>query len=263
MEVDLVKCVEIGHVPPTPIVPTHGRDIVPTAYDSLLKHSSLYGTVFGYKQEQHGVRVQHVLPNPKTEYIQMSTSSKVELELHTETAFHPYKPDYLLLLCLRGDSNAPTTYAKVSRIVEMLDDDTLEILQQPLYATSLDDSFRTDGSPDATIIVSVLRKHDDFWEMTYDNYLMKGLTVEAQSALDALRTAASRSIEEVVLESGDLLVLNNKTVIHGRKPFQPRYDGTDRWLLRAMTKKNYPPLAHYDAGSFVITTTFNNGMAHA
>jgi L-asparagine oxygenase len=99
--------------------------------------------------------------------------------------------------------------------------------------------------------------------MTYDNYLMKGLTAEAQRALEALRTAASRSIEEVVLESGDLLVLNNKTVIHGRKPFQPRYDGTDRWLLRAMTKKTYPPLAHYDASSFVITTTFNNGMAHA
>ena len=39
---------------------------------------------------------------------QTSTSSSVELEFHTETAFHRHKPRYLLLLCLKGDPEART-----------------------------------------------------------------------------------------------------------------------------------------------------------
>ena len=263
MEIDLFRGVEIGQVPPTPLVPTHGRELIPTAYDSLFRRSSPYGTIFGYKQEQHGARIQHVLPNPKTEYGQISTSSKVELELHTEAAFHPYKPDYLMLLCLRGDRNAVTTYARVSRIVAMLDDDTIEVLQQPLYETSLDDSYRTDGSSDATVVVSILRRSGTSWVMTYDNYLMKGMTARSQRALETFRVAANRSVEEITLDAGDLLVLNNKTTIHGRTSFQARYDGTDRWLIRALTKKTYPPQSHLDMFSFTITTTFNNSNVYA
>ena len=32
------------------------------------------------------------------------------------------------------------------------------------------------------------------------------------------------------LESGDFCFLDNFRVVHGRKPFRARYDGTDRWL---------------------------------
>ncbi|QMU70179.1 hypothetical protein GXP74_20055 [Streptacidiphilus sp. P02-A3a] len=34
--------------------------------------------------------------------------------------------------------------------------------------------------------------------------------------------------EKVVLEPGDAIFLDNYRVVHGREPFQPRYDGTDR-----------------------------------
>jgi len=38
-----------------------------------------------------------------------------------------------------------------------------------------------------------------------------------------------------VLLSGDLLVLDNRRAAHARTTFRPRYDGSDRWLLRIMT----------------------------
>ena len=37
---------------------------------------------------------------------------------------------------------------------------------------------------------------------------------------------------EVVLRPGDVLFIDNYRVVHGRKPFKARYDGTDRWLKR-------------------------------
>lgn len=36
----------------------------------------------------------------------------------------------------------------------------------------------------------------------------------------------------VVLTPGDICFLDNYQVVHGRKPFQARFDGTDRWLRR-------------------------------
>jgi alpha-ketoglutarate-dependent taurine dioxygenase len=36
----------------------------------------------------------------------------------------------------------------------------------------------------------------------------------------------------VRLAAGDVLVVDNDVVVHGREPFRPRYDGTDRWLKR-------------------------------
>jgi alpha-ketoglutarate-dependent taurine dioxygenase len=36
----------------------------------------------------------------------------------------------------------------------------------------------------------------------------------------------------VTLAPGEVLVVDNDLVVHGRVPFQARYDGTDRWLKR-------------------------------
>ncbi len=36
----------------------------------------------------------------------------------------------------------------------------------------------------------------------------------------------------MALEPGDLLIIDNYRAVNGRKPFQARYDGRDRWLKR-------------------------------
>ena len=262
MEVELTQDFNVGYVPFTPAQPIQGRELVSVAYDGLVAHASRTGTVVGYKQEQNGEHIQHVLPNMKTEYGQISTSSKTELHLHTELAFHPYRPEFVYLLCLRGDPTAYTTYARLSRImdeIETYEEDLLETLQLPLYETSLDESFRTNGEEDSKFTLPILRKNNaNEWELTYDYSLMTGLTFEAQQALDTLNNIVIRCTEEVALESGDLLTIDNTQAVHGRRPFQPRYDGTDRWVLRCLTKRPIPAVGQFDHANSVITTTFNN-----
>jgi L-asparagine oxygenase len=55
------------------------------------------------------------------------------------------------------------------------------------------------------------------------------------------------------LETGDLLIIDNNKTIHGRKPFQPRYDGTDRWVQRMLIRKELPPKEQMN-GHIVITS---------
>jgi hypothetical protein len=40
----------------------------------------------------------------------------------------------------------------------------------------------------------------------------------------------------VPLRPGDLLIVDNDAVVHGRVAFRARYDGSDRWLKRVLVR---------------------------
>jgi L-asparagine oxygenase len=240
--VTITRGIDVGDVPRTPtkqwfnLTLTKPRRI-------LLEAASFYGFPIAFTQEQNGALIQNVYPAKNTETQQISSSSKVELGLHTETAFHRYKPTAVLLLCLRGDLNAVTTYADVTEIVRHLSPETLTILTKPMFTTSIDESFRTNGESDLEIVCSILKESQETptYEICYDEALMKGLNEQATNALGELKQAIDKSIQEITLDTGDLLVMDNTRVIHGRLPFKARYDGTDRWLQRVFAINQLPP----------------------
>jgi alpha-ketoglutarate-dependent taurine dioxygenase len=91
--------------------------------------------------------------------------------------------------------------------------------------------------------------------MVFDADLMVGLDVEADAALQALAAAVAANHVSVVLTPGDLLVIDNTMAVHGRSPFTPRFDGTDRWLQRTFVVADLAPSAGERRGR-VITTRF-------
>ena len=247
--------VGIGSVPKTPATPFPSSVNEQSSKESartLLHYAHQLGYPIAYAQEQNGQLIQNILPVHKTEAQQISTSSKVELALHTETAFHPYKPDYILLLCLRGDDKAATTYANVNDIVEMLSPEVIKALKQPWYKTAVDDSFRTHGEPQKEFILPILSEVNNQLTITYDNFFMRGINDIANLALAEMNAAIMKCTKEIVLKTGDLLVIDNSMVIHGRKPFQARYDGTDRWVQRMLVRKQMPPDDQID-GNVIVT----------
>lgn len=247
MAVKIIEDVEIGDIPPTPAIPIIDDLRTPVASAKLVELAGFYGYPISYRQEQGGRLIQNIVPVHKTESQQISTSSKVELYLHTETAFHPYKPSHVILMCLRGDNTAMTTYSVLDDILSEISEDEISILMTPTFTTSLDDSFMMHGEPDFTFDITPLsRERSGNYVFTFDWALMKGKTVEAQSALSAVRAAISKTTKEVALKSGDVMVIDNKTSVHGRKPFQPRYDGTDRWVKRILTIDKLPPKRYMD-----------------
>lgn len=223
----------------------------------LTVNSMRYGRVYGFIQEQRGATVQNLFPIKKNEGTQISSSSKTTLEMHTETAFHRWRPEIVGLFCVRDDPMAGTNVAALPDIIEQLDQHTIKALHKPLFRTSLDESFQNPNQPNAYITTSVLS--DNSTSLTYDRALMTGMTDETQDALSKLSDAIDKVTETIVLKTGELLLLNNRTAVHGRTPFQARYDGTDRWLKRVMVSTrlpDYPELAVNGGRNLVVMTRF-------
>jgi alpha-ketoglutarate-dependent taurine dioxygenase len=82
---------------------------------------------------------------------------------------------------------------------------------------------------------------------------MVGLDADATAALDRLRAAVDEVQLKVFLEAGDLLVVDNQVAVHGRSPFTPRFDGTDRWLQRTFVVSDLASSAQDRIGRIIDT----------
>ena len=246
--------IEIGEIPPTPNGKEFPMALIAEAGIKLIDHAKKYGLPVAYKQEQNGRLIQNLVPIKQHENDQISGSSKVQLEFHTESAFHPYKPSHIHLLCLRGDENAATTYANVEDIIQHLSKQDIETLQKFDFETGIDQSFQIGGAQNIKQLITPLRKNGNGWELCYDGELTTGINPAATEALNNLRNAIKLSEKEIALKPGQIATINNKTTVHGRKPFQARYDGTDRWLQRILSVHYSIPKSHLDGN--IITTEF-------
>ncbi|GGV02275.1 L-asparagine oxygenase [Streptomyces litmocidini] len=210
----------------------HWNDL-PVATFAQLAVASTVGDVIAYADEKLGRIVQDVTPVEGAERRQ-ENSGTVYLELHTEDGFHPSKPDFITLLCIRPDHErtARTVVGAAARALPLLSRRTAAVLREPRFRLRVSSSFG-DGSGDLlTGPLPVLSGTAAVPDLLADFHAMDALDEEAGAALEELRSAFLATLRGGVLEVGDLLVVDNRTAIHGRSQFAARFDGTDRWLRR-------------------------------
>ncbi len=194
----------------------------------------LAGTMVAYEAEGNGNLIQDMVPNPKLATTQQSQGSKVELEAHTEQCFSDYKPDYVILGCLRGDENAYTYAYSARKFVEHFTEDELKKLREPRWMTQIDDSFKP-YIPDPNAVrgpYPIITGPDDDPYILIDQDLMHGVTKESQELLDKVVQTYIEHRDGVALQAGDLLLLDNPRAMHGRSQFTPKFDGKDRFIAR-------------------------------
>lgn len=252
----LLKNVDIGEIPATPSSPTEATNKDVQSEYALLSIARCLGQPVGYLPEHNGALVQNIVPVRGREASQISTSSKAALQFHTETAFHPFRPRYLLLLCLRGDSQAGTLVASVYDIVKRLSSQDIQVLKENRFRTAVDASFLNGALSGLGSEQPILFGSDADLTFIYDADLMVGIDTEAQDVLERLTIAVRACSTSVVLGARDLLVVDNYVAVHGRTPFEARFDGTDRWLQRTFVVSDLSPSAN-DRSGRIITTTFN------
>jgi hypothetical protein len=159
---------------------------------------------------------------------------------YTTTPHRPGRPlrcDYLALLCLRNDDKVPTTYAPLD--AAQLTAEQRAVLAEPRFALTPDSehvrrAVERGETPPAPPKTGVLFGDPRDPYLAVDEFFIEVEPGddEARDALDALLRQLRTSQQDVALEPGDLLVIDNYRAVHGRKPFQARYDGRDRWLKR-------------------------------
>ncbi len=212
--------------------------------------ASMLGDVFGWATQQNGRVIHEVLPVREYAQEQISIGSEQPIWWHNEDAFHPYRGDYVGLMCLRNPHNIATTVASVESV--KLDPRLIEVLSQPRFIIRPDKSHLAENNDLGDDDGVVTRAFDRICEMQQsvqkvpvlsggprslyiriDPYFMEPADdAEAQTALDALINSIDEQLREVVLVPGDICFIDNYKAVHGRRSFTARYDGSDRWLKR-------------------------------
>jgi L-asparagine oxygenase len=223
----------LGEVPDTPMVAGSVQRTATVAAATLLLVAHGLGDPGSFLAEKSGALVQDVVPVPGQEHVQGNAGS-VELTFHIENAFHPHRPDHVLLLCLRPDHDevAQLRTACVRRLLPHLPHDVREALHRPEFVTSAPPSF---GGTGAGAVHAILTGDHDDPDLRYDQAATRATTGAGEAALAVLNDLIRAHGDGVRLRRGDLAIVDNRVTMHGRSSFTPRYDGRDRWLQRTFT----------------------------
>ncbi|WP_214106909.1 guanitoxin biosynthesis L-enduracididine beta-hydroxylase GntD [Acrocarpospora catenulata] len=211
------------------------------------------GEPFAWSTLQGGRMIQNIVPIKGDERRQSGHGSQSPLEFHTEDGFHPLRCDYLLLFGLRNQDGVATTISSV-RDLELAAEDE-ELLSRPGFHIRPDDEhlrqleLRQPGHP-ALELMRRMRSEPEAVPVLIGDRRSPYLRIDrpfmscvgddpaAEQALDALMAELEAKKQDVVVGQGSLLVVDNYLAVHGRSPFLPRYDGTDRWLKKLTVSRN-------------------------
>jgi hypothetical protein len=223
------------------------------------------GEPVAYAQEKQGSLFQDIFPTPQNADKLSSESSSILLDFHTEIAFHPFMPDYVLLYGLRQDPDceARTIFSSVRRFFHLLEPADRDALFSDLFRTGVDYSFGNVGEVrGAGPLVSILYgdRMDPF--LRYDLDLMVGENAAARRALQVVRELVNEVKRDAVIEPGSLLIVDNRRAVHARSNFKAYYDGRDRWLLRMSVVRDLQASLHDRvSGTRVIATDFSSFLS--
>ncbi|MFF4602866.1 TauD/TfdA family dioxygenase [Streptomyces sp. NPDC001339] len=205
---------------------------------TLLLLATVMGNPLAWKGQQNGRFVHNIVPSPGHETAQTGASSSVLLSPHTEDAFHPGRAHLLMLGCMRNPDHIATTAASIRNV--SLPDEDIDILTRPLLPVFPDDAYAkaeeyADVPPPP---VPTLFASEDGLTLRFDPAYtpLEEADETYRAAYRRLEAELARVSVAVSLNPGEVLVLDNDVVVHGRVPFQARYDGTDRWLKRASVR---------------------------
>lgn len=243
------------------VTPSHWKWKLDTATSlqeqvMFVLYGCLLGEPFAWATQQDGYLMHDVIPIEGNKYDQLGSGSEQTLLWHTEDAFHPYRADYLGLMCLRNPESVATTLG--SPDLSRLSQEHLEALFQPRYIVKPDESHSEKNESD---LHKQIRESngDDVLNRAFekikqlsaappqvpmlfgdrqnpyiclDPLFTTPLDDEAGAALNALAQTVDENIREIVLQPGDCIFIDNYRIVHGRRAFKARFDGTDRWLKR-------------------------------
>lgn len=209
----------------TPPTPTEAGYRMPDQHPSsrlLTAIAKSCGTLIGYEDEQDGTLLHDVYPTRGGE--------SGALDFRTENVHHPLRPDILGLYCLRRDRDGvgAMRVASVHDAIGQLGERAAQTLSEPRFR-----SRQRAAHP-------VLFRHSAGAYLRFNGRDTIGLDPDAARAVAEFRGIIAESARTIVLEPGDMVLIDNHAAAHGRTAFTPRFDGADSWLRRFHTVQSMP-----------------------
>lgn len=229
--------VDVG-LKPTPTVSyAEVSDKIVGCEKYLLMNASIIGEPVGFADWHQGERIQNLYPIRELDQTQCASNS-VYLEMHTETAFRPNTPTHLILLCLKKDPNsqAKTVFCDLAAIIDSMSESARKILASPGFCFQI----ASEKGINFTIPKPIEWYKNEIRHLHYAEALT-AIDEQSEEVLIELRNRILSNSIVIELDKGDLVIIDNHHIVHGRTAYSPRFDGTDRWLQRVLigTQNHY------------------------
>jgi hypothetical protein len=225
---------DTGQLPPTSI---DSYLNVPKATAVLGLLASVLGDLYGFAAQQGGKLINDIMPSPESVEIgNISSGSREPFPFHTEDTFHSCFPDYVMFLCLKNPDLVPLL---ISAPDSPVSGDMWNLLSKPGFPHRASPSHGGDDAPAAWVRILFGHSRAPSIRVNLANLDRSGLGGRERDAVCALETMLRRNATEIPLHVADCVILDNMRTVHGRKPFQARFDGSDRWLKRAIVSRDF------------------------
>ena len=188
----------------------------------------IIGHAFVAPDHREGKILQDLIP--KKDDIGKQLGTGTELEWHTEDAHLLHPARFICLLGLIGDKQAKTFVSDIN--ISLIDNKLLELFSKQEYIIYSDESYHK-SYVRKTALINNVDSHD-IYHLFYDPFFTKFTSEKYVIASRQLKILFDENNKEFQIDSGDLLIFNNKISAHKRSNFNPLYSDTDRWVQRIM-----------------------------
>ncbi len=211
--------------------------------------TSALGYPYGWQTQQNGSVVSDVLPIKGYEHYQQGFGSISGLTFHTEDPFHTAGADFISLMCMRNLTNTATTLfpADLAVIPEHIKAELFktqfEIIPDESHTnlTYSNDNMSEEQQKSfmefnqiKKIAILYGAKDNPYIRIDPEIMLTFNLSKAAKAAYDYICQMIEDAKIEVSLVQGQMIIINNHRLAHGRKAFKAEYNGKDRWLERVL-----------------------------
>lgn len=145
------------------------------------------------------------------------STTRAPFALHTDQFFLEEPADIVMLLCCETDGRGgDSVVANVRSVVAGMPSDSVRSLMEPFVRVPFG-------------LTSVLRATPTGWQVAYNRYeidkmaitLAHSYSASQLAILDSFEKHAARAAIQLPLAQGDCLLLDNRTVLHGRTAIRP------------------------------------------
>ncbi len=243
-------------IPPTPYVTNVDFTevtVISAINLALCKLLKVYPVT--YQGENNGELFRHVMPIQANINGKTSQGSKYPLGMHVDNCYLPLTPEnersyysacpeFMSLFGLRHNVSLPTKIIILDEVLSKLGNRIIAQLKKPEYIVSKPDSFSSGAKFYLPLLVE---DNDGIFYGRFDQDFVHPTSNKSEYALNCFIEELHNSTpHNILVKSGDCLLLKNQRVMHGRDGFLPKFDGTDRWMLRVFGVSNLSKVYHVD-----------------
>ncbi len=211
---------------------------------NMIKNLNL--SIISYKSEHQAQPFIHIV-KMQTNNQEHNRKSMKNLRGHTDGVAHrlPFEnnfknvdlsPDFIILTCLRNNNTA-TTITPINYILDELSFEEKYILSQPFFIATPQMSY----NQDLPSIFPISVFNQDFSNMRFSHENIKVCDTnnyKAEQALKKLKDIVEKKQNKIILQSGDVALINNRNCLHGRSHPGQTINDQDRWIIRSYAMKN-------------------------